>query len=167
MGGDEAALWRAIHANPRDGTPRLAMADYLDDNNRPIEAIAHRFVGDIQPDKKAGYLQALIAAHGGDHAKAARTLMDIHPVTPDSIAASGGWGRFYHKTARRADGTAVEARNNGKIQLWKTRPGEFRQPTKVGFKDHYDITHSNHHDWSTYDPQSDIPEAFPKPGRRR
>ncbi len=44
MDSDEAALKRAIHERPMDDTPQLVLADYYDDNGRPDEAEARRFL---------------------------------------------------------------------------------------------------------------------------
>lgn len=55
--------------------------------------------------------------------------------------------RFEHETLKNSDGTPLRARKNGKIQLWKTRPGEFRLPCKHGLKTCFDITHENAHNW--------------------
>ena len=34
-------------------------------------------------------------------------------------------------------------RRNGMTQLWKTRPGEFRIPVKIGFRSYGQLTHDN------------------------
>lgn len=31
-------------------------------------------------------------------------------------------------------------RRNGKTRIWKTRPGKFYLPTKVGYREHYALT---------------------------
>lgn len=36
--------------------------------------------------------------------------------------------------------TLVQARQSGQIQTWKTRPGDFRMPIKIGFYRHDAIT---------------------------
>jgi hypothetical protein len=54
---------------------------------------------------------------------------------------------FHHATARNADGTPVRARRNGKTQIWKTRPTEFRIPAKQGAYVYGNITDADAHDW--------------------
>ena len=46
-----------------------------------------------------------------------------------------------------ARGALTTARRNGRTQTWKTRPGEFRIPVKIGFKGHGEITHANAAYW--------------------
>lgn len=38
MSDDELAFWMAIHATPRDSTPRLVFADWLDEHDQPERA---------------------------------------------------------------------------------------------------------------------------------
>lgn len=45
------------------------------------------------------------------------------------------------------DGECRTWRRNGKTQTWKTRPGEFRIPTKYGLYSYGEITH---HDAACY-----------------
>lgn len=61
---------------------------------------------------------------------------------------------FYHVRFVNADGTAVRARANGRIKLWKTRPDEWRLPVKYGLKGCFYLTPRNAKDWLTYDPTS-------------
>lgn len=46
-------------------------------------------------------------------------------------------------SARMVNGHYWRARRNGKTKTWKTRPGEFRIPIKVGFRTHGYITHAS------------------------
>lgn len=58
--------------------------------------------------------------------------------------------RFYHRRLRYKNRDApLEARVNGQIKRWKTRPGEFRVPVKYGMYDYFYIDHTNAHEWST------------------
>jgi hypothetical protein len=41
-------------------------------------------------------------------------------------------------------GREWQARRNGRTQVWKTRPGEFRIPVKAGFRTYYEFTHNNY-----------------------
>lgn len=58
---------------------------------------------------------------------------------------------FHHTTATNADGTPLRARRNGKTKTWKTRPGHFRIPTKIGLYQYSEITHENAHEWNVGD----------------
>jgi 8-oxo-dGTP pyrophosphatase MutT (NUDIX family) len=60
---------------------------------------------------------------------------------------------LYHVTDRNRHGTARAVRVNGRLKLWKSRPDEFRLPTKEGgmYGHGVDITHSNAHRWLTED----------------
>lgn len=40
--------------------------------------------------------------------------------------------RLHESERHRDDGTCYEWRSNGRIQTWKTRPGQFRWPIKYG-----------------------------------
>ena len=55
---------------------------------------------------------------------------------------------IYHTTLRDSKGHSVRARVNGKIQLWKTRPTEFRLPMKHGLYDTFQLTQDNADQWS-------------------
>jgi hypothetical protein len=59
---------------------------------------------------------------------------------------------FHENVDHRPDGTCYEHRPNGRIQLWKTRPTEFRLPTKYGLRSYNAITEGNvgdfHYAWS-------------------
>lgn len=45
----------------------------------------------------------------------------------------------------------IAARRNGKTQLWKTRPGDFRVPIKHGLYEYGEITPHNAADFHTAD----------------
>jgi len=55
---------------------------------------------------------------------------------------------FHHATAKNRDGSPARCRVNGKVKLWKTRPGEFRLLVKYGLKNCFYITESNAGDWN-------------------
>jgi hypothetical protein len=61
---------------------------------------------------------------------------------------------FYHMSMKNADGTALQARRNGKTQTWKTRPAEFRVPVKHGLYDYDQITERNACSWTMRDPDA-------------
>lgn len=91
-------------------------------------------------------------------------MTEIQHVTKEvAVDAGNNGGTFYHRTYRNADGSAVRCRVNGKCQVWKTRPTEFRLPCKVGFKDYYQLRDSNCEDWLIEDPTSIA--VFMKPYR--
>lgn len=54
---------------------------------------------------------------------------------------------FWHRLDRNADGTPVRCRKTGQIKLWKTRPGQFRQPVKHGLKQSFYLTPDNIAEW--------------------
>lgn len=64
---DETALRRAVHDNPHMQTPRLVLADYLDENGSHEEAAMHRVIA--RPgDEEA--LHAYAGHTGGDSGEA-------------------------------------------------------------------------------------------------
>jgi len=68
-------------------------------------------------------------------------------VTPHSAMTAS---RFWHRDITYADGFRhYEVRRNGRTQTWKTRPGEFRIPIKIGFRGYGEITDKSAHEWST------------------
>src|ERR1039457_2239385 len=73
--------------------------------------------------------------------------------------ANANSSMFYHVALRNADGSALRARANGRVKLWKTRPLEFRIPVKYGLKQCFYIDNNNAHQWLTYDPTE---EAAPQ-----
>jgi hypothetical protein len=42
---------------------------------------------------------------------------------------------------RMLSGKLWVARRNGRTQTWKTRPGDFRIPIKIGFRGYGELTH--------------------------
>jgi len=54
---------------------------------------------------------------------------------------------FEHVSLQNADGTPQRWRRNGKTQLWKTRPSDFRIPIKRGLKEFHNITQLNAQDF--------------------
>ena len=55
--------------------------------------------------------------------------------------------QFEHVTVKNADGTPLRCRANGKCQVWKTRPQDFKLPVKHGLKDYFYIEPTNGHEW--------------------
>lgn len=62
---------------------------------------------------------------------------------------------FYHRTERYksrkrgVEGAPYQARRNGATKTWKSRPGEFKIPIKIGFKSYGYIDQNNADEWST------------------
>lgn len=68
-------------------------------------------------------------------------------ITAQQVAALTVGTTLHHATQRNADGTPLRARVNGKVQLWKTRPTDFRIPIKSGLYAYGNITPSVAHAW--------------------
>lgn len=88
-------------------------------------------------------------------------------VTPNTAMTAN---TFYHRTVKYADGrTAYQARRNGATKTWRTRPGEFRIPIKIGFRDYGYIDNRNADEWSTRPiptlPKPPRPPRPPKPAK--
>jgi len=54
---------------------------------------------------------------------------------------------LYHVSKLSSGGTMVRCRVNGKCNVWKTRPSEFRLPVKHGLRDCFYITNLNCGEW--------------------
>lgn len=79
-------------------------------------------------------------------------------ITPNTALTAN---HFWHRTVKYADGrTAYQARRNGATKTWRSRPGEFRIPIKIGFRDYGYIDNRNADEWSA----TPIP-TLPKPPR--
>jgi hypothetical protein len=84
-------------------------------------------------------------------------------VTPYTAMTAN---HFWHREVTYSDGIRhYEVRRNGRTQTWKTRPGEFRIPIKIGFRGYGEITHRNADEWSTI-PVPDNPRPM-KPPRKK
>ena len=55
---------------------------------------------------------------------------------------------FFHKEAKDARGNRFSCRRNGKTQIWKTRPDEFKIPVKRGLYSYDYLTHKNCNNWT-------------------
>lgn len=55
---------------------------------------------------------------------------------------------IYHVSLKNADKSALRARVNGQVKLWKTRPNEIQVPMKHGLRDCFYLTQDNLKDWS-------------------
>ena len=56
---------------------------------------------------------------------------------------------FNHVTEKKADGTPVQCRVNGKCKTWKTRKDDFRLPVKYGMYQCFYINKFNANEWQT------------------
>ena len=68
-------------------------------------------------------------------------------VTKAELEEMRGGGYLYHNTKTDSIGEPLKARLNGKMQIWKTRPHDFRQSAKYGLYQYFDITHENAYEW--------------------
>jgi len=59
---------------------------------------------------------------------------------------------IFIKGEYNADGTAMRVRVNGKVQLWKTRPKDFKIPVKRGLYEYGYITLRNAHSFTLKEP---------------
>lgn len=58
---------------------------------------------------------------------------------------------FTHITALKKDNSPLTVRRNGKTQLWKTRPNDFKVPVKYGLYEYFYITQDNCNEWNVND----------------
>jgi hypothetical protein len=81
-------------------------------------------------------------------------MMKSRTVTKcDALKLGTNGGIVYHITMKNADGSAFRARVNGRCQVWKTRPKEFKLPMKHGLRTYFDITHDNCDEWLLEEPK--------------
>jgi hypothetical protein len=64
------------------------------------------------------------------------------PLTVDDVL-NGDIEYFHDNFNTTVDGICAVWRRNGKMQTWKTRPQNFRQPVKHGLYQYHAITHLN------------------------
>lgn len=65
-------------------------------------------------------------------------------ITKDNAMTANN---FYHRTKLDSRKKPLSIRRNGKTQVWKTRPNEFRVPCKYGLYEYYNLTQYNAHEW--------------------
>ncbi len=72
---------------------------------------------------------------------------NIVPLTAEDILTVNRndllYRYFHENVTHRPDGTCYEWRPNGRIQLWKTRPTQFRLPIKYGLRGTAQMRDSN------------------------
>lgn len=73
---------------------------------------------------------------------------------------------FYMIGHYNADGSPMSYRRNGKTQLWKTRPDDFRIPVKRGLYEYGEITPHNM-DLITIERPASIPKKEVYKGKRK
>ena len=69
-------------------------------------------------------------------------------MTKEHLAALGYGTVLSHSKLKDSGGNPVLARVNGKMQVWKTRPEDFKLPMKHGLYNYFYITPTNAHLWS-------------------
>lgn len=116
---------------------------------RPSEIAEHLLEADPTPDPRELIFQA------GDELAASHAQ-----GTLDLISALKAH-EFYHKQAVYADGvTPLRARRNGGTKTWKTRPGLFSVPIKIGM---YEYGHIDNFSKRNADEWQTIPPVHLKP----
>lgn len=97
---------------------------------------------------KAGLAREIAACLPQAKPREQADLMRLHVATapPVEIENIMACTEFWHRLLRNADGSPSRCRKTGKIHLWKTRPGQFRQPVKYGLQGFY-LTPENIGDW--------------------
>jgi len=55
---------------------------------------------------------------------------------------------FTHATLKDSKGQPCKVRRNGKTQVWKTRPNDFKVPVKYGLYEYLYITQDNAHEFN-------------------
>ena len=69
-------------------------------------------------------------------------------MTKEQLAALGYCPVLSHSMRKDSGGNPVLARVNGKMQVWKTRPEDFKLPMQHGLYNYVYITPTNAHLWS-------------------
>jgi len=97
----------------------------------------------------SGLTQEIVSCFSLARAKEKTDLQRLYvavapvPSKEDILNAS----EFWHRLSRNADNSPARCRKSGKLQVWKTRPTEFKQPVKHGLKDSFYLTPANISDW--------------------
>lgn len=143
-------LFSRVQENPTDQIARHALAEELEDIGHPQSVIDN-----------------LRSGHSLWIGKSPMGLINAIPFASlDHLKQPGHWpgypryAELFHVTARgyarpNKIAPAVRVRPSGKLQTWKTRPGEFRLPVKHGMYQSHEITHNNFHEWLIDDPTSE------------
>lgn len=143
-------MFQHVQKNPGDLTARNALADELEDSGHPQSVIDN-----------------LRSSHQLWIGKSPMGLINAIPFASlDHLKQPGHWPgypmyaelfhthqRGYARPGKIAP--ALRVRPSGKLQTWKTRPGEFRLPVKHGMYQNGEITHHNFHEWLIDDPTSE------------
>lgn len=98
---------------------------------------------------KTGLAREIAVCLPGAKPREQADLMRLHVATapPIEIENIMACTEFWHRLLRNADGSPLRCRKTGKIKLWKTRPGQFRQPVKYGLRESFYLTPDNIGDW--------------------
>lgn len=78
-----------------------------------------------------------------------RDLCRLHVNTAPALSCEDlqDHHEFWNRVCFDSRGMPVKCRKTGALKVWKTRPGDFRQPVKYGLKQSFYITPDNIGDW--------------------
>jgi uncharacterized protein (TIGR02996 family) len=100
---DEAALWRAIEAAPRDDAPWLVYADWLEEHGREAEAVTlRRLLPDAQGAVAAGESPTLVMMQIARLGRADGWGLPMPPAKPAALPAAPPLGQFERQPASDA-----------------------------------------------------------------
>lgn len=105
------------------------------------------------PDPKA-----MVAKVEDREAELERDLQTRGPVNPSTVKQ---YDYIYHRTAKKADGTACGAKVT-RIKTWKRDPNRWEINWKYGMYEYGTVTPHNASEWTTIEPP-----AVPRQKRRR
>lgn len=96
-----------------------------------------------------GLSREIVACFALAKSRELKDLFRLYVATAPAITKSAveSNNEFWHKVARNSDGSPVRCRKTGKMQVWKTRPTEFKQPVKYGLKECFYLTQDVLNDW--------------------
>lgn len=99
----------------------------------------------IQPGLAREISECFSSARPKERKDLYRLYVNTAPqLTVEEILANT---EFWHRLLTNSDGSPVRCRKTGKIKLWVTHPGDFRQPVKYELKRSFYITPENIGDW--------------------
>lgn len=138
---DRKSFMKAITENPDDSTTRKVFADWLEEN---------------EPNTHPSVLHTLRNHEGRTWVGLSpKGAVNAIPRLSKEILEKYPNREAYHATSTNRKGQAHRVRISGKMQTWKTRPGEFRVPWKFGMYDNGEFNHNNVHEWLTDDPTAE------------
>ncbi len=90
----------------------------------------------------------------------------VKALTIEQVKKMIGHETIYMIGHYNADGTPMSYRQSGKIQLWKTRPDDFRIPVKRGLYENGEVVPINMH-MVTLERPASIPKKEVYKGKQR